>query len=285
MDKLLIKSLLNKEFLAVDELLTTCPQWGYDGEMSNQVLGKLGFSEKESEVYLALLKYGKMGPAEIAKLTRISRPTVYSVSKELVKKGVVIEDLGGSSRMLIAKQPEDLAILVNREQKALDAKKSIVSQAITELQSVAQSSKYAIPKIVFIPEEEIDGYLYKQTATWNKSIKDAKTFYWGFQDPSLVEHYQEWIDWYWQQPETATTRLLTNESSVEETMAMKGYAKRGVRFWDGAASFTATTWVMGEYVVMINTRQHPFYLVEFHDAMMAENLRQLFKGIWESLEK
>ncbi len=247
-------------------------------------LGKLGFSEKESEVYLALLQHGKMTPAEIAKMTRISRPTVYSVSKELVKKGVVIEDLGGSSRSLIAKQPEDLAILVNREQKALDLKKATVQSAIGELKKIAQSSKYSIPKIVFIPEEEIEGYLYKQTSTWNASIKETKTMYWGFQDPSLVEHYQEWIDWYWQQANPPVLQLLSNESNIEETMKTKGYTNRRIRFWGGAASFTATTWIMGGYVVMINTTAHPFHLIELHDAMMAENLRQLFVGIWKSLD-
>lgn len=253
--------------------------------MSKVALGKLGFSDKESEVYLALLQHGTMTPAEIAKLTRISRPTVYSVSKELVKKGVVIEDLGGSSRSLIAKQPEDLAVLVNREQKALDLKKSIVQSAIGELQKVAQSAKYSIPKIVFIPEEEIESYLYKQTPTWNSSIKETKTIYWGFQDPNLVEHYQEWIDWYWQQSETATVKLLSNQSNTENAMANKGYVKRGVRFWDGAANFTATTWVMGNYIAMINTKHHPFSLIEIHDAMMAENLRQLFIGIWKTLDE
>lgn len=253
--------------------------------MSKQVLGKLGFSDKESEVYLALLQHGTMTPAEIAKLTRISRPTVYSVSKELVKKGVVIEDLGGSSRSLIAKQPEDLAILINREQKALDVKKATVQSAIGELKKIAQSSKYSIPKIVFIPEEEIEGYLYKQAPAWNASIKETKTMYWGFQDPSLVEHYQEWIDWYWQQENPPVLQLLSNESNIEEIMKTKGYTNRRIRFWSGASAFTATTWVMGDYIAMINTRHHPFSLIEIHDAMMAENMRQLFSGVWRSLDE
>ncbi len=243
-------------------------------------LTKLGFSPKESEVYLALLQHGQMTPAEVAKLTRISRPTVYSVAKELVKKGVVLEDLGGTSRSLIAKQPEDLAILTNREQKALDIKKATVQAAIAELQKVAQSVKYNIPKIVFIPEEEIDNYIYKQTPLWNKSIKETKTLYWGFQDPSFVEHYQTWIDWYWQQPNNPKLQLLSNQSNAETAMSTKGYANRQIKFWSGASAFTATTWVMGNYLVMLNTRQHPFYLVEIHDAMMAQNQRQLFSGIW-----
>lgn len=252
--------------------------------MLHQTLGKLGFTNKETEVYLALLTHGKMTPAEIAKLTRISRPTVYSVAKELVKKGVVLEDLGGSSRSLLAKQPEDLAVLVNREQKALDIKKQTVKTAIEELSRVAQSTKYDIPKIVFIPQEEIDAYLRKQTSIWNDSIHTTDGIYWGFQDPTLVEHYQDWIDWYWQQPITLPVlNLLSNASNTEQRMQTKGYKNRNIRFWDGAEAFTATTWVMGNYVVMVVTNQQPHYLIEIHDAMMAQNLRQLFKGIWKSL--
>ena len=252
--------------------------------MPRTALGKLGFSQKESDIYLALLQHGKMAPAEIAKITHISRPTVYSVSKELVKKGVVLEDLGGSSRTLVAKKPEDLAILVNREQKALDTKKELVQSAIVELQSIAQSSKYSIPKIVFIAEEEVESYLYKQAPVWNASIRDRKTVYLGFQDPSLVLHYQEWIDWYWQQPNPPLLQLLSNESNIETAMQTKGYRNRQIRFWSGASAFTATTWVMGDYVVMMNTKHHPFHLIELHDAIMAENLRQLFAGIWKSLD-
>lgn len=249
--------------------------------MLDHLLAKLGFSDKEATVYLALLQYGKMTPAELAKTTRISRPTVYSVAKELVKKGVLLEDLGGTTLLLVAKKPEDFMVVVNREQKKLDERKQLVEQTISELQKVAQSTKYAIPKIVFIPEEELGAYLYKQTMVWNKSMLDTDGIYWGFQDHTLVDSYQDWIDWYWQQPQPLPTlQLLSNTSETEVRMQSRGYSKRNIRFWNGAGAFSATTWVMGNYVVMIITNQQPHYLIEVHDAMMAQNLRQLFKGIW-----
>lgn len=253
--------------------------------MLDQLLAKLGFTQKEAEVYLALLSYGKMSPAELAKLTRISRPTIYSVSKELVKKGVLLEDLGGSSLLLVAKKPEDFIVVINREQKKLEEKKRLVEQTITELQKVAQATKYSVPKIVFIPEDGIDAYLRKQTSAWNDSIHEVDGIYWGFQDPTLVDSYQDWIDWYWQQPiKLPVLNVLSNESKTEQRMKTKGYKNRNIRFWSGAEAFTATTWVMGNYMVMVVTNQHPHYLIEIHDAMMAQNLRQLFKGIWKSLD-
>jgi DNA-binding MarR family transcriptional regulator len=251
--------------------------------MNTASLKDLGFSEKECEIYILLLQHGKMGPAEISKLTQISRPTVYSVAKELVKKGVILEDLGGPSRTFIPKPPEDLSLLINREQKRLDAKKYAVSKAILELKGLAQATKYTIPKIIFIPEEDVERYLYKQTPTWNASIRKTKTIYWGFQDPSLVAHYEAWIDWYWQQSNPPKLQLLSNVSNIETEMKAKNYINREIRFWQNTSAFTTTTWVMGDYVVMINTKNKPFHLVEFHDATLAENFRQLFSGIWKTL--
>lgn len=65
--------------------------------------------------------------------------------------------------------------------------------------------------------------------------------------------------------------------------ATRGYKRRNIKFWKNAGAFTATTWVMGDYVAMVVTNQHPHYLVEIHDKMFAQNFCILFKGIWESL--
>jgi len=46
-------------------------------------------------------------------------------------------------------------------------------------------------------------------------------------------------------------------------------------------NFTATVWVCGEYIVVIATQQHPFYLYEIHDQLLADNMREMFKKLWK----
>lgn len=58
----------------------------------------------------------------------------------------------------------------------------------------------------------------------------------------------------------------------------------GYKYWDKSKDFTATHAVLGDYVLFCVTSQHPHYLVETHDAVMAENLRELFKGMWEEID-
>lgn len=43
-----------------------------------------------------------------------------------------------------------------------------------------------------------------------------------------------------------------------------------------------TQWVAGDYVINIITSHKPHYLVEIKDAVMAENLREMLKGMWET---
>lgn len=254
--------------------------------MLRDYLSQLGLTEKETDLYLVLLEHGKMSPTELSKITRISRPTVYSVAKELVKKGLLIEDLGSPALLLCAKKPEDLMVVINREQKKLDEKKRVVEQTIAELQKIARHAKYAVPKIVFVPEEEFRDYIFTEAPKWHQSILAHGNVFWGFQDHTFAEQYKDYIDWYWQvsAPEKLVLRLLSNESRIEELLKHSPYTRRHIRYWKPGDEFSASTWVCGDYVVMLYTKSRPHYLVEIHDRMFAENLRLVFKGIWEMLD-
>ena len=250
--------------------------------MIEQILKDLGFSEKEIRVYLTVLQHGKTTPATVGRLTGINRSTVYALSKDLIEKGVILEDIGSSKSFLIAQPPEDLMNLAKKEERELKNKKVLIDQAIIELQKLNKSTKYSIPKITFIYEEDIENFLHKQSPEWSKSILEHDAVWWGFQDTGFVKQYQKWIDWYWREcaPKNLVLKLLTNESKVEEEMAERKYDKRIVKFWDKGEDFTATTWINGDYLVMIMTEKKPRYLVQIYDATLAHNMREMFKGIW-----
>jgi sugar-specific transcriptional regulator TrmB len=252
--------------------------------MSHDTLTQLGFNEKEIAVYTTLLQHNALSPAEIARLTNINRTTVYSTAKELTKKGLLNEDLGGSTRRFVALSPKNLEYSLQKEQKKLENKKLYVMRAIRELDVFSKESKYSVPKIVFVEEEDIESHLYRQAPLWNKSMKERNAEFLGFQDASFVTYFEEWIDWYWTKEESSNTvvlKLLSNEKTAH--IKKKGYSRRHMEFWDKTDDFTATTWIMGDYTTIIMTNEHPHYLVEIHDKTIAHNMRQVFKGLWEEV--
>lgn len=249
--------------------------------MIQPLLQQLGFSEKETTVYLTVLQQGKISIADIAKLTRINRTTVYAVAKELLKKGVVSEERG-KTMYLLAKPPADLDVLLQQEQAQLQHRQSILKNAVAELEPIARGTRYSVPRMTFVEEGRLEQYLYKNMEIWAASVLQHDGVWRGFQDHSFVEAYEDVIDWHWRQPlgKTLEVCLLTNESAIERKMGRKKYQRRHMKFWK-ASEISATTFVLGDYLVMIMTRARPHYLFEIHDNVLAANLRAVFTELWK----
>lgn len=253
--------------------------------MIDILLRQLGLHEKEIEIYLCILEKGKILPAELAKITHINRSTVYSVTRELLKKGIITEDLGGPSKYLVALPPEDLYNLIRQEEKNLQLKKAKLNTAIEQLHLITKNTKYVVPKITFIPEEDLAHYLHKRIPMWIESMRLYDNTCWGFQDKTFTELFQDWIDSFWHQATpNLYVKLLSNASTIEKRLKKKGYERRLIRPYGSSHQFTSTIWVHGDFLVLIFTKQHPFYLVEIHDKVLSYNLRELFKRLWESTE-
>ncbi len=253
--------------------------------MINKLLSELGFKPKEIELYLAILEQGKITPARAAKVAGINRTTAYIIAQELVEKGLIVEDLAGKQKYLVALPPDDLKDISRKEEEDLQRKKGIIDKAIEELKSMTKNTRYSIPKITFVYEEDMGTFYYKQSPIWADSIMKKDTIWWGFQDPSFSKHYATWIEWFWKNcaPKKLSVRLLTNESKYENIIRSKQFDRRLVKFWDREGDFTGSTWVAGDYLIFAVTNQKPHYFVQIYDATLAHNMRELFKGIWEGL--
>jgi predicted transcriptional regulator len=246
-------------------------------------LHALGLNEKEIEVYLALLHSGKASPLDVARATRINRTTVYSVAKSLVEKGAVVEDVGGKTRYLVAQPPSHLMKVLDREAESIARRKLIANEAIKELLRIQTNTQYSVPKIRFVDEGELDKHLYRQFPLWVESGQRYDNLCWGFQDHTFVEAYRDWIEWSWKQCPNLGTNLLSNRSRAEAKLRNQLSEHRQIKFWNKADKFTATTWVIGDFLIMIMTNQHPHYLVEINDSVLAHNQREVFRNLWDTV--
>jgi sugar-specific transcriptional regulator TrmB len=252
--------------------------------MIQELLQKLGLSEKETEVYLALFAQGKTTPARLAKATNINRSTVYAVLVTLKEKGLIKEDVGTKVMYVSPSSPEDVEEMFYRQQEELKEKKKIAGKLAEELEKMPKSQNFSIPKIRFVEEDELEDFLFKQMERWYESMQLVDKTFWGFQDPSFVKHNLKWIDWVWKKYPDMFVKLLSNQSEIEEKIKEEFPKERNIKFWGKELDFSATTWSIGDYLVMIITRQKPFYLVEIHDSVLAHNMREVFKKIWKDMD-
>ncbi|MDH5793079.1 MAG: hypothetical protein OEZ18_00760 [Candidatus Bathyarchaeota archaeon] len=112
-----------------------------------EILNKqLGLSPYESRAYVSLIIYGPMSPSELARKSDIPRPRTYDVLRNLMEKGMLMEQSGKPS-IYAALEPEhglkNLEVAIETETlKQLQEKKGTV-QTLTKLLSQAyEKSKH-----------------------------------------------------------------------------------------------------------------------------------------------
>jgi sugar-specific transcriptional regulator TrmB len=249
-------------------------------------LKQLGLTDNEIKVYLCVLENTKITPALIARKTGVTRPTAYGVGKSLVEKGYIEADQLSPTLYFVALPPENISKIIKKERLELEEKLKTAESLVSELTLVPRSKNYSIPKVKFIDEINFEKYIYEKLPTWVESSKNSDGMYWGFQDSSLIEKYPEWVKWHWEStPDFFSMRLFTNKKPVEEDIGSSFSKKRRqVKYMDDSLDFSGTHVVVGDYVLFFMTRQHPHYLVEINDSVMAENLRRVFKRFWEMVE-
>jgi hypothetical protein len=76
-------------------------------------------------------------------------------------------------------------------------------------------------------------------------------------------------------------RILSHSSSTERQLKSR-IPLREVRYLPGHYQFESSTWVMGDYVVVIMTRTEPFYALQIREPALANNLRTVFRILYES---
>lgn len=109
--------------------------------MKEQLL-KLGFNEKDAEIYLALMKFGKSSIANLMKKTQIERRTIYDVLERLMQKGFASYFEENTRKFYLPIKPE--IILEDFEQKKKDFEKIIPK--LNSLKKDSEETKVEILK-------------------------------------------------------------------------------------------------------------------------------------------
>ena len=253
--------------------------------MDKNLLKPLDLNDSESTLYQAILKAGSLSPTALAKVAGLKRTTAYSVARSLVEKGLVLEDATKRPRVFVPADAEQILEIIEKDKKHLAVREESLRKLAGELSTLAAASDYPVPTVRFVEEKKMEQFLKQQSPIWDETgIRIGECTWWGFQDHTFVENFSNWIEWYWKRwDERIDLNLLSNRAVVEVEFAKKNadFNRRNIKFWGEAVNFHSTTWIVGDYVIMINTRAHPFYLVEIHDKLMAHDQREVFRNLWE----
>lgn len=99
-------------------------------------LERLGFSDKESKIYLALLQRGPSSVRQLAAATDINRGTTYDVLKSLIASALVSHYHKETRQYFTAENPTRLKQVVAERTEALQRADEEITAVLPELQSL-----------------------------------------------------------------------------------------------------------------------------------------------------
>jgi sugar-specific transcriptional regulator TrmB len=242
---------------------------------------ELGFSEKESQLYLALSSLGPSGAQRLAKHCSLPRTTVYTLLGVLIEKGIIQKDLSGSLATFRALPPEAFLQILEAQEKAISHKKVIARKLAESVKPKTRPTKFQPPLLFFVEgQKKLEKFLIDHYAQWQKSLAKHDHCWWGYNDHTYVEKFPAALKYHWQNMlPTEKVCIFSNESPTE--LALKGRVRnREIKKLGNNVDLDSCLWVVGDYIVFVYTRDDPPYAFEMLDARFARTLRAIFRILW-----
>jgi len=235
-----------------------------------KIFENIGFDEKESKTYLALLELGQWTATKISKQAQLKRAIIYHVLERLKKLGYVQELKEGKVKKFSASDPS--RVLQNASAAAESLR--VVMPLIKALQEKGQNK----PKIEYFDDKESIIAVYH-------SFSNAKKLYYLASIKRLFDVIPDevvrWTDRLRNQRLKSKEKYLLQDSKedrewvrlVEKAGQEAKIMPKGLKMY--------TDFTIADNLFCI-TSFDPFYIVVIHSPGIAVSAAQLFDIIWLS---
>jgi len=235
---------------------------------------KLGLSDKETKVYIAILKLGQAPAAEIATHSGINRATTYIILEELKNKGLISIFQKGKKTIFAVEPPERLKNLFEIEERRVKESFSGLKNILLDLNKLYESRGEHPKTRLFEGDDGIDSlrddilktktkFLYqilpldiKQDSTEKKSQdQKIKKLY---NIPSKSIYYNK------------KGKIFSEKSGKAEYKFLKD-------------KFDTEIIIYGEKIAFINIKKNPVGVI-IDDSAVSQTMKIFFGALWELLK-
>ncbi|MFC1662574.1 TrmB family transcriptional regulator [Patescibacteria group bacterium] len=243
------------------------------------ILKQIGLSDKEIQIYLALLKRGPSSVRQLSQDAKINRGTTYDVLKSLKEKSLISYYHQDTKQLFVAEDPVKIEQVVNDQAKDLERTKADVLQLIPELQSMYGSAEDKPVTRYYETSRGIKTIL--QDVIQTMSQEKAKEYY-VYSSADIRKHlYQDF-------PNFAKERVKNNIKVKTIAIGAGGKLwglddRRWLTKKEGSPSYQIIYANKLAMIALDSTNQPHGVLVE--DSNIADTQRLIFNTLWDSLPK
>lgn len=241
-------------------------------------LANLGLTEKEAEVYLALLEAGEMTADQLAKRSKLNRSTAYVQIKQLTEYGLVSMFKRGKKTFYAAESPTQLVRILEHRRQLIVNQEAEVTQMVPELLKLFGSAVDRPVIRVFEGKEGLVSMRHSMLESGAKKIQSAFSF------DSMTKIFS-----------TDELMAFSNKRASKNIQSQLLYKKTGddipsvppqeIRRVDEAAyPFGADLYIYGDTVSFASTKDQ-IVGVTITNADIAKTIQTLYELVWDMAAK
>ncbi len=232
-------------------------------------LVKLGFTENEARVYLALIKFGELNGSQVSKRSKLDRSFCYTVLNNLIGKGYVKYVMKDSKKTFSATNPKKIIDSIKEREnmaKSLVPKLKEVSREKLKNEKVSVYEGSEGLKVLFEKFFSLD----KDCYCFGGSGKSYDVLY--YEIPHLVKRYEK--------SGLKIKGIISHFAKGHEMVNLKNSDIRFIPDLDASA----TTTIVGD-VVAIHTLGSVPRVIIIEDAKVASSYKKHFEFMWKNASK
>jgi sugar-specific transcriptional regulator TrmB len=237
----------------------------------DEILKKIGLSDKEAAIYLATLRTGETGANDLARTTGIQRTDCFGVASKLAERGYLTKNKKGRQTLFSATPPQVIATREEQRYKlfmdSVPALKELIPQTSKSKSTVkyfegprgidelSKRSEFAGGELlVFSPDE----FLNKDNGFYKKSHIDLRV-----------------------KSKTFCRMLISVSTEALEIKRNDKAELRETRILPRTIFHPKTTIAVYKHRVFVINYKNQFGFIA-EDADLAETLTQIFELVWAS---
>lgn len=250
--------------------------------ISPKIFNQLGFSQKETLIYLTLLELDTASAAEISRKTEINRTSCYDILESLMKKGLISKIKKHKKTLFHAGDPKRLGEYLEREREEMEKKitkqQKLVEEIMPELSSLLKpvSTK---PKVTFFEGEKGMREAYEDTLTSKETIlayANVQTMHEGLPN-FFPEYYKRRTD----AKISIKAIMPDNKLSRERAQLDSQEARQSIILKNKEETFSPEVNIYNNKVLIASWKEKMAVIIESKE--MAELQKLIYNKLWKCL--
>ncbi len=246
-----------------------------------QVLEQIGLTEKEAQIYLALLEMGAQGATTIANKTQINRSTCYLILENLREKGLITTHTESNIQFFEAQEPNSLITYLNKRQNELVIQQNMIQNNMPYLEAIKKENTGSTTTKYY---KGIDGIINLYLETLKTDDRLIYSFLNIAQIPEKLLHTLETIYVQERIEKQIEAKIIyissTNKADKHQSYFKDSESLRTVKYIKTDYNLSVEIQCIGDKTIITNFSPDNTFGILIQNSELAESIKTLHKIIW-----